>query len=735
MRERISSWLAPPAEDSDLARRQRLLNLVLLGLAGPGFLFGLVMTVMWALGRAPITGALSGLGVQPFYLLAYRLGRRGRVRLAAYVPVTILFLVMTGSSYQLGIGHVALIGYAMTTLTAGILIGTGAALFFTLLSTVAYMVVGLAQAAGRLSGVLPPETTVIADAAGLGLGLVVLVIFNWLSSREMSRALHQERELSAELKTHRRTLEQQVAERTRDLEQRSVQQQAAAQIAREAAAIRDVGQLVHTAVRLISDRFGFYHVGIFLLDDMEEYVVLQAASSEGGRRMLARGHKLAVGEVGSVGYAAGKGKPRIALDVGEGAVSFDNPDLPDTRSELALPLIVRGKVIGVLDVRSTEPQAFSDEDVPVFQTMADQVALALENARLLVEAQDRLRETDVLLGRQSRKGWEQLAAERPAWGYVYDGVQVLPREALRMAGVEDTEPRLTLPFQVRDEAIGYLDLVLADRSPTSEEISLAQAVVEQASMALENARLFQQTQRAVAETEALYRASRAIGAASSAAEVGQALVDYAAEGSVDVVRVLLFEHDEQGRPAYMVMREGWTVDDRPAQPYDTRLSLEDYPLANLLDPKEPIIVKDVLTDERANEMTRTLIATISGLRSFAMVPITVGERWSGMLFIGRNEPSAFSEELIRGCWTLSGQAAIALESMRLFEQTRRRAERERLLAEISAQVRASTDVDTILRTAVRELGRALRASDGLIRLRAGDDDDYETLEIQRQSER
>nr|HID14954.1 hypothetical protein [Anaerolineae bacterium] len=235
MRKRISSWLMPAAENPDLARREYLLNLVLVGLAGPGFLFGLLMAVMWVLGKAPIAGALAGFGVQPFYLLAYWLGKRGRVRLAAYVPVLALFLVMAGANYQLGLGHVVLIGYAMTTLTAGILIGTGAALLFTLLSVVAHVSIGMAQAVGRLPGALAPEATVIADGVGLGLGLVVVVIFNWLSSREMSRMLHRERELSVELRVHQAELEQRVAERTADLTRRSAQLEAAAQVARGAA--------------------------------------------------------------------------------------------------------------------------------------------------------------------------------------------------------------------------------------------------------------------------------------------------------------------------------------------------------------------------------------------------------------------------------------------------------------------------------------------------------------------
>jgi FOG: GAF domain len=194
-----------------------------------------------------------------------------------------------------------------------------------------------------------------------------------------------------------RELEKRVGERTRqlaetslrlqeanrDLARRTAQLEAASEVARRAAAIRDVQTLLDETVRLISQRFGFYHAGVFLVDEAGEYAVLRAASSEGGQRMLARGHRLAVGEVGIVGYVAGTGKPRIALDVGEDAVFFSNPDLPHTHSEMALPLKVGERVIGVLDVQSVEPSAFTDEDVAVLQTMADQIALAIENARLL----------------------------------------------------------------------------------------------------------------------------------------------------------------------------------------------------------------------------------------------------------------------------------------------------------------------------------------------------------------
>jgi GAF domain-containing protein len=147
---------------------------------------------------------------------------------------------------------------------------------------------------------------------------------------------------------------------------------------------------------LISKQFGFYHAGIFLLDERDEYAVLQAASSEGGRRMLERGHKLRVGEVGIVGHVASTGEPRVALDVGEDTAHFAHPDLPNTRSEMALPLKVQDRVIGVLDVQSTHEAAFSEDDVAVLQTMADQLATAIANARLFEQVQRRARREQLI---------------------------------------------------------------------------------------------------------------------------------------------------------------------------------------------------------------------------------------------------------------------------------------------------------------------------------------------------
>ncbi|MGC9397605.1 MAG: GAF domain-containing protein [Anaerolineae bacterium] len=339
-------------------------------------------------------------------------------------------------------------------------------------------------------------------------------------------------------------LEQRVEMRTRDLRQRAVQLEAASEVARQATAIRELEQLLTETVHLISERFGFYHAGIFLLDDAGEYAVLEAASSEGGQRMLERGHRLRVGEVGIVGYAAGTGRPRIALDVGQDAVYFDNPDLPQTRSEMAVPLMLKGEIVGVLDVQSTEPAAFTEEDVEILRLMADQIAVAIENARLLaqsrrtVERLQRYQEEEVI------SGWRRALARRnQQLTYLYDRVEVreegpeavpLPVDpgALREVQVvrQDGRYHLLAPVRLQERTLGVL--TFESEEPWGEDARrLVEAVVAQLSLALENVRLLEDSrlsaaqERARSEIVSRVRASVQIDAIlrSAAEELGRAL--------------------------------------------------------------------------------------------------------------------------------------------------------------------------------------------------------------------
>jgi GAF domain-containing protein len=314
-------------------------------------------------------------------------------------------------------------------------------------------------------------------------------------------------------------LEQKVEARTAELERKAVQMQTSAQVAREAAAIRDLKLLLNQTTHLISDRFHFYHVGIFLIDESNEYAILQAANSQGGQRMLARGHKLQVGKLGIVGTVAASAKPRIALNVGEDTVFFNNPDLPLTRSEMALPMKARGQVIGVLDVQSTKEDAFTEEDVEVLQILADQIALAIENARLLDESQRALKELEAQYGEETRQAWgarQALGKQHKPLAFLYNrlgtvqpvaqppeqpfGPRALDsqRRLLAPPGPEERSFRtIRVPVLIRNRALGSVILRKdEDQEPWSlEDYTLVEEAVNQISQALENARLFEESRR------------------------------------------------------------------------------------------------------------------------------------------------------------------------------------------------------------------------------------------------
>lgn len=175
-------------------------------------------------------------------------------------------------------------------------------------------------------------------------------------------------------------------------EHRTILLQTAAEVSKSAAAILSPDELLQKTVDLIQDRFGYYYVGIFLVDGKHQNAILKAGTGKPGKKMIAENHRLAVGGESMIGWCIANSEARIALDVGKEAVRFDNPHLPKTRSEMALPLIAHGEAIGGLSVQSVDEAAFIEEDIAVLQSMADQVAIALQNARLFDTAQREIAE-------------------------------------------------------------------------------------------------------------------------------------------------------------------------------------------------------------------------------------------------------------------------------------------------------------------------------------------------------
>jgi GAF domain-containing protein len=353
----------------------------------------------------------------------------------------------------------------------------------------------------------------------------------------LDRAQRNERaqmQANRELELLRASLEQRVVDRTQELERRSVQLQVATEVSRVVTSILDMEELIWQVAELIQDRFDLYHVGLFLLDEVSEWAVYRAGSGEPGRELWERAFRLKVGGNSMVGWCTARAQPRIAQDVNLDAMYVPHEVVPRTLSEAALPLIARGQVLGALSVQSDLTDSFDPILVAALQTMAYQVAIAVDNARLYTESQQALEASRRAYGQLSQRAWLELLRSRVDWGYSFDQQtlgsvegdwQPEMLEALQTGqavlhgpehvatdgtaiseGVDGLQgPALALPLKVRQDTIGVLGFYkdAGDGAWTPGEMELLQRLVDQLGAALESAQLYQETQRRAAREQAI----------------------------------------------------------------------------------------------------------------------------------------------------------------------------------------------------------------------------------------
>lgn len=308
------------------------------------------------------------------------------------------------------------------------------------------------------------------------------------------------------------SLEQRVAQRTVELELRGAELekttieikkraddlQTIAEISRYLSTAKDLNHLLPLITQIVSERFGFYHVGIFLLSENQKFAVLRAANSPGGQKMLKRQHKLEVGQVGLVGNVTSTGIPRIALDTGKDAIYFNNPDLLETHSEAALPLSVRGKIIGALDVQSTVSNAFTDTDLSILELLADQLAIAIDNTRLLEEAQNALKESRTAFTEYLKDSWRNKSdSEILGYRQTITGGQLVTESTINEIEpiLDNNTKTLSIPIQLHSQTIGTIHVRPNETNNkwTKDEINIIKSVAERLGLALDNARLFEET--------------------------------------------------------------------------------------------------------------------------------------------------------------------------------------------------------------------------------------------------
>jgi PAS domain S-box-containing protein len=509
-----------------------------------------------------------------------------------------------------------------------------------------------------------------------------------------------------------------------ELKRRTAQLQTAAEVSRAASSILNLDELIRQVVNLVQERFGLYYVGLFLVDETgdwggepRKWAVLRAGSGETGRQMLEAGHKLEIGGNSMIGWCVANRQARIALDVGEEAVRFDNPWLPETRSELALPLVSRQQVIGAMTIQSVQEAAFSQEDISVLQTMADQLAVAIENAHLLTETQRALQEARSAHQRYLQREWASFLSNRKdqaGVGYVLtrDGLTPAPEvwspeielamqnqdvvvvaddQGAPLAGSNGQEAAnvcepatsarsaLVAPITLRGQVIGALDVFDPDQSRewSDDEVSLVDAVASQVALAVENARLFEQTQTSLAETEALYRASRRITTSADLPTLYEMLVhEIAAHLGADQCSLEIFDQEKGSSQT--------VAEHRPTHEEEkTPVPLVISPVYSILRQiGEPLAVEDVSECQMIGRLKEELVKR--DVKSILLVPLMMRGELIGSLQVETTDRKhAFSEAELDFCQTIVGQAAISIENMRTFVEIQRRAEELGMLFNVS----------------------------------------------------
>lgn len=460
--------------------------------------------------------ALMGVMILSLYLLHQRY-----LLLSGSILVVLTWL---GVSFQAltaeGVKDVVVVAYIAIALLASLTISWRSGGIVILLSIVTVIILAQLQERGILTPVIQLPRDYARDLSIVFIIIAALIYFSTTSLRDaVRRASTSEESLrtsNKELQELNQNLEQRVSGRTAELElanqrneKRARQFEAIAQVARATTSAMSMQDLLPRLVEVISQQFGFYHAGIFLLDEEKEFAVLRAANSEGGQRMLQRGHRLAFGQTGLVGFVAATGNPRIALDVGDDVVFFDNPDLPETRSELALPLRAGNAILGVLDVQSKESNAFQPEDVEVLSTLADQVTIAIQNARSFETTQELLNEAQKTSGVYLQESWKVLQSQDSYAGYQViantlkrlsqpiSSPQINQAVASKVTIAESGERSvIAVPIRLRNDVIGVIHIRLsAEHEIDPDDIDITEAIAERLSLAIETALLLKTTQR------------------------------------------------------------------------------------------------------------------------------------------------------------------------------------------------------------------------------------------------
>ncbi len=509
--EMIRVLSAPDFDNEEERRRANLLNIISLTQAIAALS---IILVNFLAGSINLQIAVAG-GIFLLVAISSQLFLRlKKTRLSSILIISGDWILTTLTIYSLGgINHPLVNLYFIILILNIFLIGGRSTIVISGITILALFTLMISTPAGGTSNV-PPT---FQETWGLTSVLLILAtILLYFGMKNLNQALlrsYKKQVLLAKnnqkLAMSQISLEEEITERTSSLQQRSKYLEASIEIGRAAASILESDELIREVVHLIQTRFDLYYVGLFLVDPGGEWAVLKAGTGEAGKMMQERDHRIKIGD-GMVGWSIENAKPRIAVQAKEDSIRQDTPELVATISEAALPLRSRGKVIGALTVQSSRLHIFDEDMVEVLQTMADQVATAVDNARLFAENQTALESTRQSYDEFSQRAWTELFKTRSELGFCYQGSEIFPIEGewqpelikaaqtgQRLETSEADKASLTIPIRVRNQVVGALKFRKdgPGKKWTPDETSLLETLTDQLGVALESARLYEETQR------------------------------------------------------------------------------------------------------------------------------------------------------------------------------------------------------------------------------------------------
>lgn len=445
---------------------------------------------------------------------------RGKVGMAKLiVPLALIAAIAIIAVNTNGLRDISIVGLPLVLVIAALLLGKRAMWVVAPIAVITALVIAVLDlTSGRSITKVGVDDAIIIIILLVGCSAIIQALINRLTEtiNKLQKNEKIQLEENRELNELRQSLEERVNQRTAELDtanqfnlRRARQFEAISQVVKAISSIQDLDTLMPRITQVISEQFNTYHTGIFLLDKEREFAVLRASNSMGGQKMLERGHKLQVGQTGIVGFVTATGRARIALDVGTDAAYFDNPDLPDTRSEIALPLRYSGQVIGALDVQSLDANAFGQDDIEALTTLADQVAVTINNTLILEEARKSLNESQSAFGNFTRDSWKIMQPKSLGLGFQLKESVITPLDqpltgkhiqeavasgATVISDKDNGGSNLTIPIRLRGKTIGIINLRTAQQKLTSDDADIAESVTERLSLAIETALLIQTTQ-------------------------------------------------------------------------------------------------------------------------------------------------------------------------------------------------------------------------------------------------